>query len=212
MRVRVALLVPVAVLFFGSAQAQDSRLTGCGDPKPDVRIAACTEYILKGGQGIKSELAKAYSNRGNGYVAKGLYVPAIRDFDMAISLDPDLGLAYNNRCYALAELERFDRALTDCDKALALLPGNGQVLDSRGYVYFRLGRFQDAIHDLDEALALFAIPSALYVRGAAKLKLGDAAGQADVKQAIGLDPTIAKSMAALGVVPQLFTEANAPIR
>jgi len=75
-------------------------------------------------------------------------------------------------------------------------------LDSRGVVYLRLGQNQSAIEDFDAALRIaprFA-PS-LYARGVAKIKSGDAAGNADIAEAVRINPAIEGRMARYGVNP-----------
>ncbi|HEX3485847.1 MAG TPA: hypothetical protein VHT51_12350, partial [Micropepsaceae bacterium] len=65
-----------------------------------------------------------------------------------------------------------------------------------------MARYDAAIKDLDDALKLDpAIPSALFVRGAAKLKLGDAGGRNDIERAKKLDKGILDAMTKLGVSP-----------
>jgi tetratricopeptide (TPR) repeat protein len=207
MRSRTATLLAFVVLICGTARAEDGLTTGCSDPDPDNRIAACSIFIASG-QGLKPDIAMALNNRGIGYLEKRDYGLAILDLNEALALVPDLAIALNNRCYILAAAGRPERALKDCDEALTLLPNSEPVLDSRGYVYFRLGRYGEAIRDLDRVLTSDApIPTALYVRGAAKLKLGDSTGRNDVERARKLDRNISDKLARLGVVPQFLTEA-----
>jgi tetratricopeptide (TPR) repeat protein len=215
-RISVAGFVSAGLLLCGTVGAlangpasltEDSVLTGCSDPDPDNRIAACSIFIASG-QGLKPDIAMALNNRGIGYLEKRDYGLAILDLNEALALVPDLPIALNNRCYTLAAAGRPERALKDCDEALTLLPGSEQVLDSRGYVYFRLGRYAEAIRDLDRALTSDApIPTALYVRGAAKLKLEDSIGRNDIERARKLDRSISDKMARLGVAPQFLTES-----
>jgi tetratricopeptide (TPR) repeat protein len=149
---------------------------------------------------LNPSFALAYSNRGVAYQAKGNIARAIEDYSKAIALAPELSAAFNNRCYALAESGKPEQALTDCDKALALKGNDARALDSRAYVYFRLGRYDNAIRDSDGALELDpAMPTAYFVRGLSKLKLGDAAsGQADLTRAKSLDKDIFETMAKIG--------------
>ncbi len=79
-----------------------------------------------------------------------------------------------------------DQAWTrDCDGALSLNRNDPRALDSRAYVYFQLGRYDKAIRDLDDALELNpSLPTAYYVRGMAKLKLGDAANVSSRSQLV----------------------------
>ena len=213
MRSGIALFVLPALLICGTVHAQSSLQKSCSDPNPDIRIAACSA-LIDGGQDQKSDVAIALANRGSGYTDKGDYPRAILDLDQAVAIAPDLGVLLNNRCYALAAAGHPEQALIDCDKAKMLLPGSEQVLDSRGYAYFRLGRYREAIRDFDEVLTHSPMTKALYIRGIAKLKIGDPSGQTDLDQATSLDPNISENMARLGIAPQILAEpartASAP--
>src|SRR5664279_3319864 len=85
-------------------------------------------------------------------------------------------LALNSRCWARALLGvELDKALDDCNDAIDAEPKNFAYLDSRGWVHLRLGRNREAIADFDHALALRpALPGALYGRGLAETRVGDA--------------------------------------
>jgi tetratricopeptide (TPR) repeat protein len=207
MRSGIALFVLPALLICGTVHAQSNRETGCTDPDPDIRIAACSVIIEGAGPDSDSDVAIALTNRGGAYTGKGDYRRALLDLNRAAAIAPDFGVLLNNRCYALAAAGRPEQGLTDCDRALALLPGNEQVLDSRGYAYFRFGRYREAIRDFDEVLAHSPMTAALYIRGIAKLKIGDPSGQADLDQATSLDRNIAENMAKMGVAPPILTEA-----
>jgi tetratricopeptide (TPR) repeat protein len=75
-------------------------------------------------------------------------------------------------------------------------------LDSKGFVHLRLGEYQTAIENYDAALRSSPrMASALYGRGVARLRAGEAAGNEDVVEALKIDPAIAPRMAAIGVTP-----------
>jgi len=145
--------------------------------------------------------AIAYSNRGLVYEAQGQFDKALADFSQALKLNPNFAGAYNNRCYVLAELGRPQEAVADCQKALALTPDDPKTLDSLGFADIRLGDYSQAISSYNAALKTSPnMPESLYGRGIAKLKSGDQGGDADVKAAAALDPSVAGRMAKLGVV------------
>ena len=120
MRSRTATLLAFVVLICGTARAEDGLTTGCSDPDPDNRIAACSIFI-DSGQGLKPDIAMALNNRGIGYLEKRDYGLAILDLNEALALVPDLAIALNNRCYILAAAGRPERALKDCDEALTFI-------------------------------------------------------------------------------------------
>ncbi|HTT97772.1 MAG TPA: hypothetical protein VMF58_06950 [Rhizomicrobium sp.] len=113
--------------------------------------------------------------------------------------------------------ERLDAALADCDTAARIEPDDMFILNARCFVHFRRGEYALAIPDCDRAAQLFpdgarfstvtndslrnkADP--LYVRGLAKLRMGQAdLGNADIAAAKAIDPKIADTYAIYGVTP-----------
>jgi tetratricopeptide (TPR) repeat protein len=143
------------------------------------------------------------ANRGWAYSALGQHQRAMQDFDKVVGKNPGT-VTYNLRCWARATWgEQLDAALADCNRALKLKPDNFAALDSRALVYFRMGKYAEAIADDDSALAKVPrLPPSLYVRGLAKLRMGDTAGgNADIAAAKKLDPKIEGEYAKYGLKP-----------
>jgi len=117
---------------------------------------------------------------------------ALGYYDRAVKADPENGMALNNRCYLEAEIGRLDEALKDCEASIAI-EANEINLDSRGFVHLKRGDFPAALADFEAALVKDAkLPSSLYGRGIARLRLGQTAeGQADLAAATALDAEIA---------------------
>ena len=114
--------------------------------------------------------------------------------------------ALNSRCWARALLGvELHKALDDCNDAISAEPKNAAYLDSRGWVLLRLGRNRAAIADFDGALALRpAIPVALYGRGLAMTRLGEAAkGSDDLAAARKAEPDIERRLARIGLTADL---------
>ena len=63
------------------------------------------------------------------------YLQAIKDFDKAIQINPDLSEAYNNRGGAYYQLEHYNRAVEDFSNATKLNPDDISVYYNRGYTY-----------------------------------------------------------------------------
>jgi tetratricopeptide (TPR) repeat protein/predicted aspartyl protease len=153
----------------------------------------------------------------------GDYPDAVGQIDQWLAnhrLLDDQATGLNQRCWQRAVANRDLRdALKDCNQALALrpkadpsigsligrdlAPEDPAILDSRGLVYVRLGNFKNAIRDYDSALSINSnMPTSLYGRGLAELRLGDKArGQADLAAAEKLDAGIAKRFADMGLTP-----------
>lgn len=163
-------------------------------------ISGCTAVIERASD-TPQQIALAYSLRGGAIYYKGDPVGAIADYDQAIRLDPTFARAFNNRCWARAVVGRLAEAVADCDESLRLKPGVANTLENRGFAYLKMGQYDRAIADYDAGLRLDPPNKAdfLYGRGLAKLKKGDASGNADVAAAKALHEKIAEEFASYGV-------------
>ena len=142
---------------------------------------------------LKSDLAEAYSNRGNAKDALGRHEEAIADHDEAIRLQSGFAEAYNNRGNAKFHLGRHEEAIADHDEAIRLKPDLSEVHSNRGAAKDVLGRHEEAIADYDEAIRLKPDFAAAYSnRGEAKNNLGHhEEAIEDLDQAIRMKPDYA---------------------
>ena len=153
-----------------------------------------------------------YINRSNAYTLNGDYELAMGDLNEALRLDPsDKTEALVNRCRLYATLGRWPEALADCNDSLSRKDTPGQDPDreqdsirARGLVFLKMGRYKDSVSDYDTALQYpklndSARSDALFGRGMAKLKNGDASGNADIAAAKQLRPQVADGFARIGV-------------
>jgi tetratricopeptide (TPR) repeat protein len=85
---------------------------------------------------------------------RGAYAEAIRQIDVALTINPNVGDAYNNRGNALKKLGRFEEALASYDRAIALKPDDAASFNNRGSVLKDLKRFDEATADFEKAIAL----------------------------------------------------------
>jgi predicted aspartyl protease/tetratricopeptide (TPR) repeat protein len=146
-----------------------------------------------------------------GYLWADLPGQAVAQFDTwtaAHKQDSKWRGALSSRCWARAlQNENLDEALSDCDRALHAVyektPGYSDVLRYHGFVRYRMGRYDKAISDYDDALKLDPKSAAtLYCRGLAKIKLKRTEdGQADIAQALKIQPTVADQFNRLGITP-----------
>jgi tetratricopeptide (TPR) repeat protein len=149
---------------------------------------------------IDQKYADAFTNRAETYRKKGDYPSALKDFDEAIQLQPKLKVLWNERCWTHAIVGELPAAMSDCNAAIQLEP-DAATFDSRGFIYLKLGQWAPAIADYNSALRMDPkLPSALYGRGFAKLKMGDqAGGKADVAAAQALRQNIEGEFARYGL-------------
>lgn len=116
--------------------------------------------------------------------------------------------ALNNLCFSRAVVgQNLDKALSNCNQALKLAakasPFNASVLNNRGLVWLRLGDYPRSIADFDACLKLSPkFAWALYGRGVAKIREKDTAvGEADIADAVKLEPGIDEKFKKLGITP-----------
>jgi tetratricopeptide (TPR) repeat protein len=151
---------------------------------------------------VRFELAHAYANAY-------LFDSALKQWDLWITYhdqDVRMAAALNGRCWERASLGvDLAAALKDCNAAIKLSSkeSEGTVLDSRALVYLRLNEYDKAIADYDASLKLSPKNAwSLYGRGIAKMRQNKtAAGEADVAQAVGINPSIAEQFKKRGVAP-----------
>ena len=92
------------------------------------------------------------------------------------------------------------RSLDDADEALKLMPINLDVRETRGFIFLKLNEPAQALVNYDAALALDPNrPLALYGRGLARLRMGDAGGKGDEDAAMTIDPEVAGEFTRYGV-------------
>jgi tetratricopeptide (TPR) repeat protein len=83
---------------------------------PDLEIQSCTAVIQSG----QSNLAWAFTDRGNAYRNKGELDKAVADYNQALRLDPNYASAYYNRGGVYRTMRNFDAAIADFRAAIRL--------------------------------------------------------------------------------------------
>jgi tetratricopeptide (TPR) repeat protein len=169
--------------------------------------------IVDFGQAIQLDpkFTLAHYGRGNAHAAKGAMDAAIADYSQAIRLDPKFTAAYVNRGSARAAEGELGSALDDYDRALRLDSKLDFVYGNRGMVYLKLDHYELAIADFDAALKLNPDqPYAQYGRGIARLKKGDAGGNADIAAAKVRRGDIAELFARIAMLAPGSAAGSAP--
>lgn len=115
---------------------------------------------------------------------------ALKAFDAALRLAPNMPEAYCNRGVALQDLGRYGDALAAVDRALRIRPTYATAQYNRGNILKAMHRFPEADEAYSRALALQpSFPEALLNRGVARLPLNkrmEALG--DFNRALSLRP------------------------
>lgn len=102
---------------------------------------------------------------------------ALKDYDRAISLNPNDPVPYNNRGVALANLDQTQAAITAFNEAIRLDAKYADAYYNRGAVYDGLGQKQKAMEDYKRAIELDKeYAEAYYNRGLLRSALADQKG------------------------------------
>ena len=81
------------------------------------------------------------------------FAEAVKVYDHAIRLRPDIVGAYRSKVHALKKLKHYDQALAACNKGLQLSPQNLSLLSARAGMLKKLLRYEEANADYDRIRA-----------------------------------------------------------
>jgi tetratricopeptide (TPR) repeat protein len=141
----VVLIAAVAT----AARAEDSLL--CFGEDNEGRIRGCTALIERGGL-VGDKLAQIYAQRALAHSLLGQYSTAIRDYDVAIQMQPSFAVALNNRAWAYFRWGKAAIGLPDVEKSLQLEPYAAHTLDTRAHIRQTLGDPKGALSDYSKAM------------------------------------------------------------
>ncbi|HEX4694736.1 tetratricopeptide repeat protein [Sphingomonas sp.] len=174
------------------------------DPAAKNRIeAAYREVAVKNPD--KADAARARS--ADVEAAAGNPGPMLALADANVIAHPEDRTLANMSCFARAAYGfDIEHAMPYCDAAV----DNGRpgyALVNRGFAELQLGKFRQAVDDFDEALSTrkelgtHSMVQAVFGRGVARLRLGDAAGRKDIDAAVGAYRGVTAEFADFGVTP-----------
>jgi tetratricopeptide (TPR) repeat protein len=126
-----------------------------------VAVVACQENQFEQGIGLARRAleagppqARVHNLLGKALERQGDPLEAVKAFDAAIALDPNLAEAHGNRAAILAAAGLPDEALAGFDRALALDPAAVADWINRGALLQSIERHDEALESYDKALAL----------------------------------------------------------
>jgi regulator of sirC expression with transglutaminase-like and TPR domain len=99
-------------------------------------------------------LAHFLSNRAVIYSKAGEHRKALKDFEQALKLYPDLVAAYYNRGLEYLRRGKFEKARADFSEAIDRHPLDAQAFNNRGLANLKLGDREAAKRDFEEALKI----------------------------------------------------------
>lgn len=167
---------------------------------------AVEQYRLAGELKIAQECAK----RGGEYLyARGLAKlqqkdsrGALKDYDLALKLDPHNVLFYNNRGIAKAQIGYLKEAIADLNISLKINPQDAQSYHNLAASYAEMGDFQQALNNfLESAKYKPDDPQTYYNLGVVRFKLDDKEGAlADYTRSLELKPDRAETYYNRGII------------
>lgn len=171
------------------ARLRRASLRGAGgDREGAVADLAALDEALPPGSNLRSQLAVLHARRNEA-------PQALKQFDLWIKSHPrDLRLAsmHAERCWMRTRMNlEIERAIDDCKEAVDLDDGEATYRSFLGWTWLRQGDASRARKAFDQSIEHKRLPWALYGRGLALLKLGDAdKGREDLAAARKLLPAI----------------------
>lgn len=88
--------------------------------------------------------AKALYDQGVKFTKAGKYEDAVKAYQQAVSLKPDLAEAQHELGFALFKLKKYEEAIVAFKQALTLKPRNAETYRNLGLSYKALGKWNDA--------------------------------------------------------------------
>jgi tetratricopeptide (TPR) repeat protein len=140
--------------------------------------------------------------RGTALAKQGKFEEAVKDYDQAIKLKPDLAEAFNNRGTALIKQGKYVEAVKDYDQAIKLKPDYAEAFNNHGTALAKQGKYVAAVKDFDQAIELKPDDAeAFYNRGTAFFRHGKyEEAVKDYDQAIKLKPDFWEAMTYIGLI------------
>ena len=106
---------------------------------------------------ILQPLPKHFESRfllGVIYAQRGNHADAVRQFDVALKLNPNNAAVHNSRGVALGKLKRVTEALASFDRAIALHPDNAEAHSNRANALRELDRAEEALASSNRAITV----------------------------------------------------------
>ena len=112
-------------------------------------------YCFKTTLQLKPGFPEAHSNYANFLDIIGKTDSSIKEYAVAISLNPEAYIPYMNRARIyLVETHNYDAAIADYNKVIQIKPAMGEPYYLRSKCYFQKGNKAQAIQDADKAISL----------------------------------------------------------
>jgi tetratricopeptide (TPR) repeat protein len=101
-----------------------------------------------------TDSVSAIIDRAEAFHKSGYFEEALRDFTLAIEIEPDNIEAIIFRGQVYSELKHYEEALVDFSYTIELKTNFTQAFFNRGRIYRHLGRYEEALRDFDHTVKL----------------------------------------------------------
>ena len=144
--------------------------------------------------------ARAFVLRGDAKADLGQNDAALKDYNVAIGIDPEYQYAYVTRCETRLQLDDVPGALSDCDAAVRLDAADPLAYEDRGDVQFQREAYQLALNDYDKAVSLGRSNAYLFAARCDSERLVGKRDRAklDCEKALSIDPKSRRGLWARG--------------
>jgi tetratricopeptide (TPR) repeat protein len=128
------------------------RLLPRGKPKKGGDIGPYSQIVSKYGcyEDVSMSPDDDYKRRGYAYFALGEYEKAIKDYDTAIKLDPNIREYYKERGYVYYAMGEYEKAVIDYNTAIKLAPKDDYTYDDRAFIRLFMGDAKGALDDAEK--------------------------------------------------------------
>jgi tetratricopeptide (TPR) repeat protein len=141
-------------LVIGGGAAKDCANAALDGRSDNASVTTCTLALETEILNFR-DLARTYVNRGVLHLRQRDFGDAVRDFDAASKVDPNLGEAYVNRGAAYVGSRRYGEGLTQIDRGLAMGVKEPQkAYFNRAIAHENLGDVKSAYLDYSKAAEL----------------------------------------------------------
>jgi tetratricopeptide (TPR) repeat protein len=147
---------------------RDCQQTPMAELDADKTIKAC-KSIIDGYRASSSELATAHFRRGRAYSKAKETILAMRDYNKAIQLDPNLADAHNNKGSILSGRQQYEAAIEAFDKAIAADPDHAIAHLNRASIHETNDDTDRALADLRSVVRLTPEGDAMHVRAVERI-------------------------------------------
>ena len=120
--------------------------------EPEKFVILFTRYIETDQSFLRLE--ECHCRRGEAHLYVGATELAMRDFEKALTKNPEMAEAYHGRGNAYRQQGMTDRAMADLEEALRLKSELPNALIDRGNLYLQTGSLAEATRDYDTAISM----------------------------------------------------------